>query len=135
MFAVVRWTNLWFLVKRGSLWEDYVGRPLQPLYGVGIKDIPIQGNQPQRLAWWGRAHTKYFGFPANKDPEGVAELIHQTEDLGLYSPLVEMLGAPAPARQATPARLSTPANYPPETPPLTNRHYSRSTSTIDACFS
>lgn len=71
-FAVVRWTNLWFPAHWG-IFGDWFGGPLAPLFGRGIRDVPIRGNrsdsagQPRRLfrsrlvpAY---AHALYFRFP------------------------------------------------------------------------
>jgi hypothetical protein len=67
-FTVTRWTNLWFPVVRGSLHGDWFGGALGPLFGEGIRDIPVEGNQPERLKR-GSAHNEYFRHP-DKDDEG-----------------------------------------------------------------
>ena len=50
-FAFVRWTNLWFpwVPQRLGILGDWFGGPLRPLFGKGIRDIPISGNKPKRL--------------------------------------------------------------------------------------
>ncbi|MEZ5096784.1 MAG: hypothetical protein R2731_12095 [Nocardioides sp.] len=42
-FAVVRWTNLFFPVRAG-FFGDWFGGPLAPLFGPGIRDVPVTGN-------------------------------------------------------------------------------------------
>ena len=68
LFAVTRWTNLWFPVTRGELHGDWFGGALHPLFGPGIRDIAVQGNKPERFKR-GSAHTEYFRHP-EKDDEG-----------------------------------------------------------------
>lgn len=63
VISLLRWTNIWFPVKRGSLQGDWFGGPLQGLFDPGIRDIPVQGNIPGRLARWGRTHSRYFSYP------------------------------------------------------------------------
>jgi hypothetical protein len=67
-FAISRWTNLWFPVTRGGLHGDWFGGALGPLFGPGIRDIAVQGNQPERFKR-GSAHNEYFRHP-DKDDEG-----------------------------------------------------------------
>jgi hypothetical protein len=62
LFAVTRWTNLWFPVVRGELRGDWFGGALRPLFGPGIRDIAILGNRPERFKR-GAAHTEYFAHP------------------------------------------------------------------------
>ena len=67
-FAATRWTNLWFPVARGSRRGDWFGGELSPLFGAGIHDIAVSGNQPERFKR-GSAHTEYFSHPG-KDADG-----------------------------------------------------------------
>jgi len=67
-FAATRWTNMWFPVTRGSRRGDWFGGELGPLFGAGIRDIAVSGNQPERLKP-GSAHTEYFSHP-DKDADG-----------------------------------------------------------------
>jgi hypothetical protein len=67
-FAVTRWTNLWFPVTRGSLHGDWFGGAVGPLFGGDIRDIAVEGNQPERFKR-GSAHNEYFRHP-EKDDEG-----------------------------------------------------------------
>ena len=80
-FAVVRWTNMFFEAEAG--WRgDWFGGRLRPLFGKGIVDIPIQGNLPHRKAP-GTAHARYFNFPDDEDPDGVAKLLQSHLQLDL----------------------------------------------------
>lgn len=59
-FAVTRWTNLYFPVY-GGLGGDFIGGPLRPVLGLGIKDVPVQN--PALGALRNRsplAHTTYW---------------------------------------------------------------------------
>jgi hypothetical protein len=67
-FVVTRWTNLWFPVTRGSLHGDWFGGAVGPLFGGDIRDIAVEGNQPERFKR-GSAHNEYFRHP-EKDDEG-----------------------------------------------------------------
>jgi hypothetical protein len=67
-FVVTRWTNLWFPVTRGSLHGDWFGGAVCPLFGGDIRDIAVEGNQPERFKR-GSAHNEYFRHP-EKDDEG-----------------------------------------------------------------
>jgi hypothetical protein len=61
-FAATRWTNLWFPVTRGSRRGDWFGGELGSLFGPGIRDVAVSGNQPERFKR-GSAHTEYFSHP------------------------------------------------------------------------
>jgi hypothetical protein len=67
-FAVTRWTNIWFPVRRGSIRGDWFGGVLRPLFGPGIREIAVTGNLPERSRP-GAAHTKYFARP-DHDADG-----------------------------------------------------------------
>lgn len=94
LFAVVRWTNLWFPVERGSLQGDWFGGPLQNLFGPGVRDIAVQGNRPGRPARWGRAHSRYFAYPTDVGPDDVAQHIRQALKLDVYTELDALRDAP-----------------------------------------
>lgn len=94
-FAVTRWTNLWFPVVRGELRGDWFGGALRPLFGPGIRDIEVLGNDPERFKR-GSAHTEYFAHP-DKDGEGDAAWhIRRTLALQTHAVLVPLLTAPPP---------------------------------------
>jgi hypothetical protein len=76
-FAVTRWTNFWFPVARGELHGDWFGGALGPLFGPGIRDIPVQGNAPERLKR-GSAHNEYFSHPEKDDDGDVAWHLRKT---------------------------------------------------------
>jgi hypothetical protein len=82
LFAVTRWTNLWFPVIRGELRGDWFGGALRPLFGQGIQDIAVQGNTPERLKR-GSAHTEYFAHPEKGDEGDIAW--HMRKTLGLQT--------------------------------------------------
>lgn len=69
-FAVTRWTNLYFPAHLG-VFGDLVGGPLHPVFGPGIRDIPVR---TQALAGFARltplAHTLYWrGSAADGKPD------------------------------------------------------------------
>ncbi len=76
-FTVTRWTNLWFPVTRGSLHGDWFGGAVGPLFGPGIRDIAVKGNQPERFKR-GSAHTEYFGHPEKGDDADLAWHLRET---------------------------------------------------------
>jgi hypothetical protein len=62
-FAPVRWTNLWFPARFG-VFGDWFGGPLAPLFGPGVRDVPVTAK-----GWrWvpAVAHTKYFSYPRDE---------------------------------------------------------------------
>jgi hypothetical protein len=77
VFAVVRWTNVWFPVVRGSLNGDWFGGPLRPLFGPGIRDVKIKGNLDRRLTP-AMAHTYYFTFEDDDRPGSIARTVRDT---------------------------------------------------------
>jgi hypothetical protein len=77
VFAVTRWTNLWFPVIRGEQQGDWFGGALCPLFGPGIRDIAVQGNTPERFKR-GSAHSEYFTHPEKADDGDVAWHIRKT---------------------------------------------------------
>jgi hypothetical protein len=94
-FAVTRWTNLWFPVIRGELRGDWFGGALRPLFGPGIRDIPVRGNEPERFKR-GSAHTEYFRYPDKADEGDVAWHIRNTLALQTHAVFERLLTAPPP---------------------------------------
>jgi hypothetical protein len=91
-YAVVRWTNLFFRADNG--WNgDWFGDALRPLFGKGIIDHPIVGNVSGRRAP-GIAHGRYFSFPDDEDPAGIAQVLRSYLRLDLASGLKESCRAP-----------------------------------------
>ena len=76
-FAVTRWTNLWFPVTRGSRQGDWFGGELALLFGAGVRDIAVTGNEPERLKR-GSAHTEYFNHPDKGEEGDVAWHLRRT---------------------------------------------------------
>jgi hypothetical protein len=76
-FAVTRWTNLWFPVARGSRRGDWFGGKLGPLFGAGIRDIAVTGNEPERLKP-GSAHVEYFSHPDKDEEDDAASHLRRT---------------------------------------------------------
>ncbi|MEM6107110.1 hypothetical protein AAHS21_12700 [Mycobacterium sp. 050272] len=94
-FAVTRWTNIWFPVRRGSIRGDWFGGALRPLFGPGIREIAVSGNRPERLRP-GAAHTQYFKHP-DHDAEGdVALILREVLALEDHSGLDASMTAPEP---------------------------------------
>ena len=94
-FAVTRWTNIWFPVRRGSIRGDWFGGVLRPLFGPGIREIAVSGNLPQRLRP-GAAQTWYFKQP-DRDAEGdVAFHLREVLALEDHSGLEASMSAPEP---------------------------------------
>jgi hypothetical protein len=87
-FAVVRWTNIFFPVRFG-FFGDWFGGPLAPVFGTGIKDVPVAGNtyhQPGTTLLRNRlvpaaAHSYYFRFPDDPSATSVATHIRSALDL------------------------------------------------------
>lgn len=68
-FAPTRWVNLYFPYRRLIL-GDLIGGPLQPLFGNGVRDVPVCLARPGFLGL-GRTlacHTRYW----YKDKDGAA---------------------------------------------------------------
>lgn len=94
-FAVTRWTNIWFPVRRGGIRGDWFGGALAPLFGPGIREIAVSGNQPERMAP-GLAHTRYFKYPARSDDGDVASHLRKVLALADVSGLEASVNAPEP---------------------------------------
>ncbi|WP_406270820.1 hypothetical protein OHT93_19565 [Streptomyces sp. NBC_00191] len=78
-FAAVRWTNLWFpaVKNQRGFFRDYFGGALQPLFGNGIRDIPVEGNLNRGWKRWlpGYAHALYFKFPDDRERGSVTRYL------------------------------------------------------------
>ncbi|WTW92858.1 hypothetical protein OG216_05470 [Streptomycetaceae bacterium NBC_01309] len=81
-FAVVRWSNLWFpsAPRWCGVTGDWFGGPLQPLFGSGVRDVPVTGNKPLRLVPAG-AHALYFKFPDDCGDNSVTKHLETALDL------------------------------------------------------
>jgi hypothetical protein len=58
-FAPVRWTNIFAKFKRG-LRGDPIGGPVAPLFGPGVKDVPLEGGAASGFV----AHGVYWQPPS-----------------------------------------------------------------------
>ena len=95
MFAVTRWTNLWFPVRRGSTRGDWFGGELAGLFGPGVRDIILTGNRPQRLRP-GAAQTQYFRHPEQDGEGDVAFHLREALALADHRGLDASVAAPEP---------------------------------------
>ncbi|MBX3329223.1 MAG: hypothetical protein KF722_02390 [Nitrospira sp.] len=57
VFGVTRWSNLYFPAF-GGLFGDFIGGPLRPVLGPGIRDIPVRSNSWRRFT--PLTHTDYW---------------------------------------------------------------------------
>jgi len=73
-FACTRWTNLYFPYRR-LIRGDVVGGPLGPVFGNGIRDIPVTPSGGGWLAGSLAAHTFYWSgaWQAGKTPRKEAK--------------------------------------------------------------
>ncbi|WP_155918421.1 hypothetical protein [Marmoricola sp. URHB0036] len=89
LFASTRWTNL-YIPMRWWLGGDPVGGPLLPIFGPGVKDVPVRVSAPQKrrraiMAVPVRAHTWYWRRHPDtsqddiKDREGLRDAVRQLE--------------------------------------------------------
>jgi len=60
-FAVTRWTNIYFPAYLG-LFGDFVGGPMRPVFGKGIRDIPVTTSRWNGIARFipGVPHVMYW---------------------------------------------------------------------------
>lgn len=58
-FAATRWTNLYFPCRR-LLWGDFIGGPVAPAFGPGVKDVPVETTLRGNFF----SHTLYWNFPS-----------------------------------------------------------------------
>lgn len=60
LFAVTRWTNLFFPV-RWAIFGDLIAGPLQPVFGAGIRDVPVSSSKWRGLInWLPLSHVAYW---------------------------------------------------------------------------
>lgn len=64
LFAITRWTNLYF-PAHGIIGGDPVGGPLNPLFGTWIYDRPVKARE---VGLGGFAHTKYWATERSAGP-------------------------------------------------------------------
>ena len=61
VFAPVRWTNV-YAPCRHVIWGDVIGGPVRPLFGPGVKDVPLKGKVGRMIL----AHTHYWDAAAEE---------------------------------------------------------------------
>jgi hypothetical protein len=59
-FSVTQWTNFYFPVE-AVLWGDFIGGPLRPVFGEGIRDLAVSVNARKRSGFF--SHTRYWKMP------------------------------------------------------------------------
>ncbi len=67
LFAVTRWTNIYYK-------SDFIGGAVSPLFGNGVKDIPVESKIPKILLG---GHTRYW---RSKSGRSDAELADKAEE-------------------------------------------------------
>jgi len=60
VFALTRWTNLYFPVKK-FFWGDFIAGPLRDVLGSGIRDVPVYINEKQHSGFL--SHSRYWKLP------------------------------------------------------------------------
>lgn len=98
-FAAVRWTNLWF-PPRWGVFGDWFGGALAPLFGPGVRDVPVTGG-PMRWAP-ALAHTKYFSFPDDLRADSSTTQLRAALDLASTAWLRPPEPEPAAPKPAAP---------------------------------
>lgn len=63
MFALTRWTNLYFPVSQ-LLWGDAIGGPIAPVFGDHVADLPVYENKTKRDSFF--AHVLYWALPPDE---------------------------------------------------------------------
>lgn len=97
-FAVIRWTNMWFPARWG-FFGDWFGERLAPLFGKGIRDVPLMENT--KMKWFlrsrftpGYAHALYLKFPEDDTPGSVTRMLRDAIDFGSTEWLQPTVHAP-----------------------------------------
>lgn len=107
-FAVVRWTNLFFPARLG-FFGDWFGGELAPLFGAGIRDVPVTGNKPWRLIP-ALAHSLYFRFPDDTGPKTITTRLRDAMALtqpSVSPPTVAGSGSTGTANEPEPASATS----------------------------
>src|SRR5262249_22309357 len=71
MFALTRWTNLYFRLTE-LLWGDAIGGTLADVFGKGIKDVPVWTRAPTSPDFF--AHNEYWDIRERSDAPQIAAL-------------------------------------------------------------
>ena len=64
VFGPTRWTNLYFPC-RFTLWGDVIGGPVQPAFGPGVRDVPVETDIRGGIF----SHTVYWTFPDDTESD------------------------------------------------------------------
>jgi hypothetical protein len=67
LFALTRWTNLYFPMVQ-MFWGDAIGGPLQGVFGRYIKDVPVSTVDPAAARFF--THTSYWKISGPKGQPG-----------------------------------------------------------------
>lgn len=102
-FAFTRWTNLYFPARFG-IFGDFVGGPLNPLFGRGIRDLPVSARSFLRR-FSPLAHVSYWAEQQSKQDEArtstlAIDALVKTLDLN-----AERVGIPRTERIGVPDNL------------------------------
>ncbi len=93
-FAPTRWTNIWFPARYG-VFGDWFGGPLRPLFGPGVRDVPITNGSRARLVPV-FPHTWYFRWVApTTDPDTAQGALRAALDLNSWSWLSKVRELPS----------------------------------------
>lgn len=88
MFAVTRWTNIWFPCRFG-LFGDPFGGAVRPTFGNGVRDLPITGGR-----WWRFIpvfpHVAYWRGTSSSDQSDNVALLREALDLDSADWLAEV---------------------------------------------
>jgi len=71
VFALTRWTNLYFPASE-LLWGDPIGGELSSLFGENIADVSVYANDGRRNSLF--AHVLYWKRGSDADPPHIAAL-------------------------------------------------------------
>ena len=71
LFALSRWTNLYFPVAQ-LLWGDAIGGPIAPVFGDNIVDVPVWTNRSKRDAFF--SHVLYWDTRLGRDAANIVAL-------------------------------------------------------------
>lgn len=80
MFALMRWTNLYFPVL-DIFWGDAIGGPVAPVFGGCVKDVPVWTNKARFMD--GFKHTAYWTTDCAPDRRDAPHIVKLREAVNL----------------------------------------------------